>query len=44
MKVPILYVSHDRDEVRQFSEYVLQLEAGRVIGAGSPAEILMPQP
>ena len=30
--IPILYVSHDRDEVQQFADYDVRLEAGRVVG------------
>jgi molybdate transport system ATP-binding protein len=32
--IPILYVSHDRDEVQQFADHVVRLEAGRVVAAG----------
>ena len=38
--VPILYVSHDRDEVQQFAEHVVRLEAGRVVAAGTPSSAL----
>lgn len=38
--VPILYVSHDRGEVEQFAEYVVRLDAGRVVSAGDPASAL----
>jgi molybdate transport system ATP-binding protein len=34
LRVPILYVSHDRDDVQQFADYVVRLEAGRVVAAG----------
>jgi molybdate transport system ATP-binding protein len=40
LRVPILYVSHDREEVRQFAEYVVRIESGRVAGAGDPAAVL----
>jgi len=40
MKLPIVYVSHDRDEVEQLADYVLLIEAGRVAAAGEPAAVL----
>jgi molybdate transport system ATP-binding protein len=38
--VPILYVTHDRDEVRHVADRVIVLEDGAVVRAGGPAEIL----
>ena len=40
MKLPIVYVSHDRDEVEQLADYVLLIEGGRVAAAGEPAAVL----
>jgi molybdate transport system ATP-binding protein len=37
--IPIIYVTHDRDEVRQFAEAVVMLDHGRVVGAGDPSLI-----
>jgi molybdate transport system ATP-binding protein len=36
LRVPIVYVSHDRDEVRRFADHVYVLANGRVVKAGSP--------
>ena len=33
--VPILYVTHDRDEVRQLADHVIVLEKGRVVSSGA---------
>ena len=38
--VPILYVTHDREEVFGLGERVLVLEKGRVIAQGLPQEVL----
>ncbi|HWK11621.1 MAG TPA: ATP-binding cassette domain-containing protein [Vicinamibacterales bacterium] len=40
LRIPILYVSHDKEEVQQFADYVVRLEAGRVVAAGDPAVAL----
>jgi molybdate transport system ATP-binding protein len=32
MGIPILYVSHDRDEIDELADHVVRLDAGRVIG------------
>jgi len=40
--IPIIYVTHDRDEVRRFAEAVVILERGRVVRAGDPS--LIPNP
>jgi molybdate transport system ATP-binding protein len=42
LAIPIVYVSHDRDEVRQLADFVLLLENGAVIAAGPPDKILPP--
>jgi molybdate transport system ATP-binding protein len=40
LRVPIVYVSHDRDEVRRIADHVYVLDTGRVVSAGSPDEVL----
>ena len=40
MALPIVYVSHDRDEVRILADHVLLLDRGRVRQSGSPAAVL----
>jgi molybdate transport system ATP-binding protein len=37
--IPIIYVTHDRDEVRRFAEAVVILDAGRVLQSGDPSLI-----
>ena len=32
LKIPIVYVSHDREEIGELAEVVVKLEAGRVVG------------
>jgi molybdate transport system ATP-binding protein len=39
-EIPILYVTHTRDEVDALGERVIAMEQGRVIGEGSPREVL----
>ena len=39
-QIPILYVTHSRDEVDALGERVLALAHGRVIGEGHPREVL----
>ena len=43
LKVPIVYVSHDREEVDEFADTVVMLDNGRVTGverlAGAPASL-----
>ncbi len=39
LRVPIVYVSHDREEVEQLADEVLLIEAGRVVAAGPPASV-----
>jgi molybdate transport system ATP-binding protein len=36
LRVPIVYVSHDRDEVQMLADQVLLIDAGRVVAVGSP--------
>jgi molybdate transport system ATP-binding protein len=42
LHLPIVYVSHDREEVQRLADYVVVLEAGRVVAAGSPSSLLAP--
>jgi len=39
-RIPILYVTHSRDEVDSLAERVIALEQGRIIGEGQPREVL----
>jgi len=39
-RVPILYVTHDREEVSALGERVLVLENGRMIAQGTPHEVM----
>jgi molybdate transport system ATP-binding protein len=39
--VPILYVTHDRDEARRFADHVVVLQRGQVVQAGAPADVEM---
>jgi molybdate transport system ATP-binding protein len=38
--IPILYVTHTRDEVDALGERVIAIERGRVVSAGTPREVL----
>jgi len=38
--IPILYVTHSRDEVDALGGRVIALDSGRVVSAGSPMEVL----
>jgi molybdate transport system ATP-binding protein len=38
--IPIVYVTHDRDEVYALSQRVVVLEEGRIIGTGAPHDVL----
>jgi molybdate transport system ATP-binding protein len=40
-RVPILYVTHSRDEVFALGERVLVLDRGRIIAQGTPHEVMM---
>jgi molybdate transport system ATP-binding protein len=40
LHLPIVYVSHDREEVRRLADYVIVLDGGRVAAAGSPMTLL----
>src|SRR6202023_2351074 len=39
-RIPILYVTHSRDEVFALGERVLVLENGRIIAQGTPHEVM----
>lgn len=39
-KIPILYVTHTRDEVEALGERVIVLDQGRVVGSGYPHAVL----
>ena len=39
-RIPILYVTHSRDEVDALGERVIALDHGRVVNAGSPMDVL----
>ncbi|MGO8796892.1 MAG: molybdenum ABC transporter ATP-binding protein [Candidatus Sulfotelmatobacter sp.] len=39
-RIPILYVTHSREEVLALGERVLVMEAGRIIAQGTPHEVL----
>jgi molybdate transport system ATP-binding protein len=39
-RIPTLHVTHDQEEVRRLATHVLLLEAGRLVAAGTPAEVL----
>jgi molybdate transport system ATP-binding protein len=40
LHVPLVYVTHDAAELRAIADRVLRLDAGRVVAAGSPADVL----
>src|SRR6185437_6650091 len=40
--IPITYVTHTREEVRRLASRVVQMDAGRVVAIGTPAELLGP--
>ena len=39
-RIPILYVTHSRDEVDALGERVIAIENGRVVSAGAPMDVL----
>jgi molybdate transport system ATP-binding protein len=39
-QIPILYVTHNREEVNAIGERVIALAQGRVVGRGAPTEVL----
>jgi molybdate transport system ATP-binding protein len=40
LRVPIVYVTHAREEVHALADFVVVLEQGRVLRAGEPSEVL----
>jgi molybdate transport system ATP-binding protein len=38
--LPMLYVTHSEDEARLLGDHLVRFEAGRVVGQGTPAEML----
>ncbi len=42
LTVPIIYVTHDRSEVRQVAEYVVVLDHGRIVNSGAPGVAFAP--
>ena len=40
LAVPILYVTHDRDEARRFADRVVVFDRGVVVEAGAPQDVL----
>jgi molybdate transport system ATP-binding protein len=40
LRIPILYVTHDRSEALSLGEHLLVLEAGRVVAEGKPIDVL----
>src|SRR5258708_762459 len=39
-RIPILYVTHSREEVFALGERVIVLDAGRIVGQGTPHEVM----
>lgn len=39
-EIPILYVSHDPNEVTSIADYVVMLVAGKIVNKGNPVELL----
>ncbi len=42
--VPILYVTHDAGDAAALAGEIVRLEGGRIVGRGSPGEMLEPDP
>jgi putative ABC transport system ATP-binding protein len=40
LEISIVLVSHDPEQARRLGDWVVQIEAGRLVGCGSPAEVL----
>jgi molybdate transport system ATP-binding protein len=40
-RIPVLYVTHSREEVFALGERVLVLEAGRIVAEGTPHEVML---
>lgn len=41
-EIPILYVSHSRDEVMRLADHVIRIDAGKVESSGRPLDVLPP--
>lgn len=39
--IPILYVTHDREEIFSAAQHVIILEAGKIVGGGRPEDALL---
>ncbi|MBD0326169.1 MAG: ATP-binding cassette domain-containing protein, partial [Pyrinomonadaceae bacterium] len=39
LRVPIIYVTHNRDEAIMLGDYLIAYERGRIVGSGEPVEI-----
>jgi UDP-glucose/iron transport system ATP-binding protein len=40
LEISVVLVSHDPGQARRLGEWVVRIEAGRVVGCGAPAEVL----
>jgi molybdate transport system ATP-binding protein len=40
LRLPLVYVSHDRQEIEQLADHVLVVEDGRIVASGPPATTL----
>ena len=40
LRVPVIYVTHARDEVHAIADFVIVLERGRVVRSGGPGQVL----
>jgi len=40
LQVPLVYVTHSPDEARAIADYAVVLDAGNVVAAGTPADVL----
>jgi molybdate transport system ATP-binding protein len=40
LALPVVYVSHDREEVRQLADQVLRIKAGRLVAVGEPSQVI----
>lgn len=38
--IPIIYITHSREEVTRLAQRVILIEEGRVMGCGSPSKLL----
>jgi molybdate transport system ATP-binding protein len=40
LHVPMVYVTHDALEMREIADRMLALDAGRIVAAGTPVDVL----